>query len=85
LIKLGLYKIASTLKFLTQDCNLVHGNVNINSIFVIKSGEWKLAGYELVSSASDEPPVLLNLGYLLPNRYIPPEMEKSNSIPYFLD
>lgn len=41
LINLGMYKLANALKFLTQDCAMIHGLVRISSVFVTPAGEWK--------------------------------------------
>jgi SCY1-like protein 1 len=77
-IRLGLYRLAVTLKFLSLDCKLIHGNVNENSIYVTKAGEWKLGGMELTSAVNDNH--LKNYGSLVGNRYIPPESDPSNDV-----
>ena len=41
------------LAFLSNDCSLVHHNVNISSVFVDVAGEWKLGGVEFMTSFSD--------------------------------
>lgn len=41
------------LSFLNNDCNLRHNNVNIWSVFVNASGEWKLSGLEYISGVQD--------------------------------
>jgi SCY1-like protein 1 len=41
LIKHGIYRIALTLGYMNEDANLIHGNLNSDSIFVTKAGEWK--------------------------------------------
>lgn len=46
------------LQFLNGDCQLVHGNVTLSSIFVSKAGDWKLGGLEFVSSPSESAPAL---------------------------
>jgi len=57
------------LSFLINDCKLIHGNVNIFSIFVGIDGEWKLGGLEYVHPSTNDPvsktPSL--------SRYDPPE------------
>lgn len=42
LTKFGVYRVAATLYSL-QESNIVHGNLNLESIFVTKAGEFKLA------------------------------------------
>ncbi|KAI8867047.1 ARM repeat-containing protein [Ramicandelaber brevisporus] len=51
---LGLYKVAGVIRFLNEDAKLVHGNIRCESIYVTTSGEWKLGGFELISSLSSE-------------------------------
>ncbi|KAJ2014343.1 Nuclear aminoacylation-dependent tRNA export pathway component, partial [Coemansia sp. S85] len=43
----GLYKIAETMRFINEDCKLIHANLSAASVFVTKAGEWKLGGLEL--------------------------------------
>ncbi|RHZ46884.1 hypothetical protein Glove_606g66 [Diversispora epigaea] len=79
----GLYKVGSALKFLNNDCAHIHGNIRISSIFTNKAGEWKLAGFELMSSLKDDGQVICTYGGLLyessSSKYAPPEVVKSNS------
>ncbi|KAK9873941.1 hypothetical protein WA026_002294 [Henosepilachna vigintioctopunctata] len=68
----GIFQITRALSFLNNDGNLKHNNVNIWSVFVNMSGEWKLGGVEYVSAAQD------NIGFpykILPTLdvYDPPE------------
>ncbi|CAG8581402.1 8997_t:CDS:10 [Ambispora gerdemannii] len=76
----GLYKVANALNFLNNDCSIVHGNVRISSIFTNKAGEWKLGGFELMSSSKEEDPVIYTSGGYLPDssRYSSPEITKSS-------
>ncbi|KAI8581579.1 hypothetical protein K450DRAFT_232004 [Umbelopsis ramanniana AG] len=75
----GLYKIASAIKFINNDCGMVHGNVRISSIFTNKAGEWKLGGFELLDSMKEESPMIMTFGGMIPdaNRYASPEIKKS--------
>ena len=41
------------ISFLNNDCNLLHGNLSLSSVFVNKAGDWKLGGLDLVSSHKD--------------------------------
>ncbi|KAF2280595.1 ARM repeat-containing protein [Westerdykella ornata] len=78
-IKWGLHNIAKTLKFINTDAASIHGCIRPSSIFFSESGEWKLAGFEALSSMKDEDAVLPACGSLIPDsgRYMPPEVAKS--------
>lgn len=41
----GVYSLVTGLNFLAG-CDLLHGNVSVDSIFVTKGGDWKLAGFD---------------------------------------
>ncbi|RMZ91045.1 hypothetical protein DV736_g1716, partial [Chaetothyriales sp. CBS 134916] len=75
-IKWGLHSIASTLKFINGDASSVHGSVRTGSVFTSESGEWKLAGFEVLSSMNEDDAIIYTFGSLLPdsNRYAPPEV-----------
>ncbi|KAK2841639.1 hypothetical protein FQN49_006058 [Arthroderma sp. PD_2] len=77
-IKWGLYTISSTLKFINEDASSVHGAIRVSSIYTGESGEWKLAGFDILSSLKEESPVIYTYGSLLPEsrRYNPPEILK---------
>lgn len=72
-ISWGLHQIVKGLSFLINDCNLVHNNVCISSIFVDPAGEWKLGGvdYMYPSSGQDSIPPVKILPML--EKYDPPE------------
>ncbi|UZJ56213.1 hypothetical protein CBS101457_005533 [Exobasidium rhododendri] len=74
----GLSKIASAIKFLNSDAKATHGNIRMESIFMASSGEWRLGGFELLSSLQDEAPTLYKLGGLVPDSgmYAPPEVKQ---------
>lgn len=62
---------------MNNDGNLKHNNVNIWSVFVNASGEWKLGGVEYVSNVQDNgSPVYKVLPSL--DVYDPPEKSDSN-------
>ena len=55
----GLSQIITALDFLgSKQCQLVHCNINFNSIFITKSGDWKLGGMEFVGESLDKYPFL---------------------------
>ncbi|EAW07871.1 COPI-interacting protein CEX1 [Aspergillus clavatus NRRL 1] len=74
----GIYTVASTLKFINEDASSVHGAVRASSIFASESGEWKLGGFDVLSSMNDENAVIYTYGSLVPDaaRYTPPEVVK---------
>ena len=53
-VTLGLNQVCTALEFIIQRCNMIHNNVNWNSIFVTKSGEWKLGGFEFLMKKDTE-------------------------------
>jgi len=75
-IKWGLYTVSSTLKFINNDASSVHGNVRVGSVYTSDSGEWKLAGFEVLSAMNEDDAIIYNYGSLVPdsNRYAPPEI-----------
>ncbi|EXJ79154.1 SCY1 protein kinase [Capronia epimyces CBS 606.96] len=75
-IKWGLYSVSSTLKFINNDASSVHGAVRVSSVFTSESGEWKLGGFELLSSMNEDDAIIYTYGSLLPDsgRYAPPEV-----------
>ncbi|PUU79747.1 armadillo-type protein [Tuber borchii] len=77
-IKWGLHSIAITLKFINEEAASIHGNIRTSSIYTTESGEWKLAGFEVLSSMKDDDPITYKFGGLLPDsgRYAPPEVVK---------
>ncbi|KAI9328976.1 armadillo-type protein [Obelidium mucronatum] len=74
-LALGLYKIASAVKFLNADVQMTHGNIRMSSIYITKSGEWKLAGLDVACSLKDPQPLLVEWGSRLADsfKYAPPE------------
>ncbi|KAI9023557.1 armadillo-type protein [Phycomyces nitens] len=79
LVLWGLYKVANAVKFINHDCDMVHGNIRVSSVFTNKAGEWKLGGFELLCSMKDESPISLTFGGLVPEaqKYATPEIKKS--------
>ncbi|XP_017769232.1 PREDICTED: N-terminal kinase-like protein [Nicrophorus vespilloides] len=68
----GIFQITRALSFLNNDGNLRHNNVNIWSVFVNTSGEWKLGGVEYVATAQDNNSIAIKI---IPSLeiYDPPE------------
>ncbi|XP_076313835.1 LOW QUALITY PROTEIN: N-terminal kinase-like protein [Tachypleus tridentatus] len=55
-ISWGLHQVVKGLSFLINDCSLAHNNVCLSSVFVDQAGNWRLAGIEYMSPASDPSP-----------------------------
>lgn len=77
----GLHQLSKAVSFLNNDCKLIHGNLCSSSVFVDKSGEWKLAGMDCVVpvSQTDISITASTLTYnCLPGheKYRPPEFHK---------
>ncbi|GFO35644.1 N-terminal kinase-like protein [Plakobranchus ocellatus] len=59
-ISWGLHQVVKGLSFLVNDCNLIHNNVCMVSVFVDPAGEWKLGGVDYMypaQGADSIPPV----------------------------
>ena len=42
----------------------MHGNIRVSSLFTSESGEWKLGGFEILSSMKDDEAIIyVCLGY----------------------
>lgn len=54
----GLHRVATALSFLNTTCTSTHGNITLESIFLAPSGEWRLGGFEVLSSTKDDNPIL---------------------------
>ncbi|KAF1835075.1 ARM repeat-containing protein [Decorospora gaudefroyi] len=76
--KWGLHNIAKTLKFINADASSIHGCIRPASIFFSESGEWKLGGFDALSSVKEDDSILPTYGSLIPDagRYMAPEVAK---------
>ncbi|XP_063831446.1 N-terminal kinase-like protein isoform X2 [Ostrinia nubilalis] len=50
----GIFQITRALSFLNNDGNMRHNNVCLYSVFVTLAGEWKLGGFEYLTSQGQE-------------------------------
>ena len=68
------------LSFLVNDCNLIHNNVCMASIFVDQAGEWKLGGVDYMYPAQgpDSIPPIKILPLL--ERYNSPEKAEGRNV-----
>lgn len=48
----------NTLKFINKDATSIHGNIRVGSIYTSESGEWKLAGFEVLSAVNDDEAII---------------------------
>ena len=78
--KWGLFTIANTLSFVNDEALSIHGKICLSSIFISQSGEWRLGGFEVLSSMKDDDAVIYRHGSFVPDagRYAPPEIAKSS-------
>jgi SCY1-like protein 1 len=76
--KWGLHNIAKTLKFVNADAASIHGCIRPASIFFSESGEWKLGGFDALSSVKEDDSIIPTYGGLIPDagRYMAPEVSK---------
>lgn len=51
------------LAFINEACASTHGNVRVDSVFISPSGEWKLGGFEVLSSPKDDAAILYVRSY----------------------
>ncbi len=77
--KWGLFTIVNTLAFVNDEASSIHGNIRLSSVYTSQSGEWRLGGFEVLSSMKDDDAVVYRYGSFLPeaNRYVAPEIAKS--------
>ncbi|KAL6308201.1 ARM repeat-containing protein [Sparassis latifolia] len=75
----GLHTVSVALAFVNDSCASTHGNLREDSIFISASGEWKLGGFEVLSSPKDDAAVLYTMGSLVPDAllYSSPEVKKN--------
>ncbi|ESL06431.1 hypothetical protein TRSC58_05896 [Trypanosoma rangeli SC58] len=76
-VALGLKAVGAALTALHHN-NFVHGNVSSDSIFVIAGGEWRLFGFELLSTFNEPHSVYQRHCLLLPEGRRPPETLQTN-------
>ncbi|KAF8862334.1 kinase family protein-like protein [Acephala macrosclerotiorum] len=78
-LKWGLFGVAQTIKFINDEASSVHGALRVSSLYTSESGEWKVGGFEVLSSMKDDDAIIYNYGSLVPDagRYTPPELAKS--------
>lgn len=73
-ILLGVFQVAGALKFLNKDVNLIHGSVNLDTVFVTGAGDWQLGGFEICSPSTDTGPIQKAVAAFSDNLQWPPEV-----------
>lgn len=78
----GLKCILLALHFLHNNCNIIHGNIGLHSIFVTPSGDWKLGSMELAGNMSVQPDIdhFIKYHHLLLSMYSSPERLSSSNL-----
>lgn len=54
----------NTVRFVNDDAACIHGNIRAGSVFTSESGEWKLGGFEVMSSVRDDEPFIYVSGVI---------------------
>jgi len=73
-----MYVLQKALSFLNVDCNLVHNNVSVTSVFVDRAGEWKLGGVDFMYPASGPEAIPTVNMFPVLEKYDPPEKSVSS-------
>ncbi|KAF4125766.1 SCY1-like protein 1 [Geosmithia morbida] len=68
-----------TISFINGDASSIHGSLRVSSVYTSESGEWKLGGFEVLSSVKDDESAIYTYGSLVPDsaRYSPPEVAQN--------
>ncbi|KAI0031234.1 armadillo-type protein [Vararia minispora EC-137] len=74
----GLHRLSTAIAFVNESANATHGNVRLSSVFLSATGEWKLGGFEVLSTPVDPSAVLYTHGGSLLSAHAisPPEVKK---------
>jgi SCY1-like protein 1 len=51
-----------TIKFINEDASSIHGSIKVGSIYTSESGEWKLGGFDVLSSLKDDESIIYARG-----------------------
>lgn len=62
--------LQTTLKFINEDAASVHGGIRVSSVFTSESGEWKLGGFDVLSSMKEDDAIIYVSSILTSNRDI---------------
>ena len=50
--------IQNTLSFVNDEASSIHGNIRLSSVYISQSGEWRLGGFEVLSSMKDDDAII---------------------------
>jgi SCY1-like protein 1 len=50
--------LQQTIKFINDDASSVHGALRVGSIYTSESGEWRVGGFEVLSSMKDDEAII---------------------------
>lgn len=54
----ALIKPQRTIKFINDEASSIHGSLKVGSIYTSESGEWKLGGFDVLSSVKDDESII---------------------------
>lgn len=75
-LELTSFHFQNAVKFLCQDAKLIHNNVRLDTVYVNKCGEWKLFGFEYLTSQQNSSSVPVKPYGL--EKYNAPECKSGN-------
>lgn len=50
--------VKRTIKFINGDAASIHGSLKVGSIYTSESGEWKLGGFEVLTSVKEDESII---------------------------
>jgi SCY1-like protein 1 len=50
--------LQKTVRFINNEASSVHGYIRTSSVFTSESGEWKLGGFEVLSSLKEDDAII---------------------------
>ena len=50
--------VQNTLSFVNDEASSIHGNLRLSSVYISSSGEWRLGGFEVLSSMKDDDAII---------------------------
>ena len=51
-------RVQNTLSFVNDEASSIHGNIRLSSVYISQSGEWRLGGFEVLSSMKDDDAII---------------------------